>query len=429
MAVFRPFEAVRPTQGAASQVAALPYDVMSSAEARAMAEDEPYSFLHIDRAEIDLPEGTDIYSDEVYETARDNLMSFKKYGILFRDTRPGYYIYREIMGERSQTGIVGCASIDEYLNGTIKKHELTVEEKETDRIRHVDACDANTGVIFLAFRGSPSIEKRMKAVMSGEMPLYDFVSDDGVVHTIWKVEDETSIALFERAFEKVPCFYIADGHHRAASAVRVGLDRRKAYPGFTGEEEYNYFLACAFPASELSIWDYNRVVRDLAGMSPDVFLDRLERNFEIKPMPYVKSDDPYALEAARPKAVHEIALYLSGKWYMLKARPIAFDPSDPVSRLDVEILQEKVLAPLLKITSPRTDKRIEFVGGIRGLTELVRKVDEGCAAAFAMYPTTMEDLMAIADAGRIMPPKSTWFEPKLRSGLFIHELDSRGTDL
>ena len=426
MAVFRPFEAVRPTPETAARVAALPYDVMSSAEARVMAADEPLSFLHIDRAEIDLPEGTNPYADEVYETARDNLESLKRRGILFRDTRPGYYIYREIMGERSQAGIVGCASVDEYLNGTIRKHELTVEAKEKDRIRHVDACDANTGMIFLAFRGNASLEKRMRSVMDEEAPLYDFASEDGVVHTVWKVEDETTVALFERAFEKVPCFYIADGHHRTASAVQVGLDRRKAHPGCTGEEEFNFFLACAFPSSGLSIWDYNRVVHDLAGMSADEFLERLSRSFEVRPLPHVKGDDPYALEAVRPKAVHEIGMYLAGKWYRLTARPTAYDDSDPVSRLDVEILQEKVLTPLLKIKNPRTDKRIEFIGGIRGLGELVRRVDEGCAAAFAMYPASMEDLMAIADAGRIMPPKSTWFEPKLRSGLFIHELESRG---
>lgn len=422
MATFRPFYALRPSEEKAAEVAALPYDVMSSAEARVMVKDAPYSFLHVDRAEVDLPEGTDLYSDEVYEKAARNLKQLEECGALVRDGDRCYYLYTEIMDGRSQTGIVGCASIDEYLNGIIKKHELTVAAKEADRIRHVDVCNANTGIIFLAFREQPALEKRMGEILEGEEPLYDFISEDGVRHIVRKVNDPKDIKLFEECFAEIPALYIADGHHRTASAVRVGEKRRAEHPGYTGEEEFNFFLAAAFPASQLSIWDYNRVVKDLNGLTEEEFLSRLGKCFEVTCLPDPEGDTEEALASVKPAKAHTFSMYMSGKWYSLRALEGSFDPSDTVGRLDVSILQENVLSPLLGIGDPRTDSRIAFVGGIRGLAGLKTRVDAGEAAAFALYPTSMEDLMSIADESRIMPPKSTWFEPKLRSGLFIHEL-------
>ena len=423
MAVFRPFKAVRPAPKMAAEVAALPYDVMSSAEAREMVSGLPWSFLHVDKAEIDLPPATDPYSDIVYEKANENLQEMIKRGVLIRDDVPSYFIYREIMGDRSQTGIVGCASIDDYERGVIKKHENTVAVKEKDRIRHVDATDANTGVIFLAFRDQAAIVKRMKEITEEE-PLYDFTSND-VRHTVWQVSDPQTAAFLERSFERLPALYIADGHHRTASAVRVGEMRRKAHPGYTGEEEFNFFLAAAFPMSELSIWDYNRVAYSLGGLSAEEFLKALRRNFDVSPLPDPWDDTEEALMMIRPQSPHLISMLLGSTWYSLKAKPQAIDLSDPVRQLDCSILQDKVLTPILGIKDPRTDNRIAFVGGIRGMRALVRAVAEGAACAFAMYPTAMEDLMNVADAGRIMPPKSTWFEPKLLSGLFIHELEGR----
>lgn len=422
MAVFRPFCAVRPSKEKAADVAALPYDVMTSAEARVMTKDAPLSFLHVDRAEIDLPEGTDLYSDEVYEKAAANLRGLIDDGVLIRDPDRCYYLYREIMDGRAQTGIVGCASIDEYISGTIKKHELTVAAKEADRIRHVDVCNANTGIIFLTFRNSPALEERMEAITGHDEPLYDFVSEDGVRHIVWKVGDPSDVRMFEESFSQIPALYIADGHHRTASAVRVGEKRRREHPGYTGEEEFNYFLAAAFPASQLSIWDYNRVVKDLNGLTEDAFLEKLSQVFHVTPLEQPEDGSEEALAALKPAEKHMMTLYMDGKWFSLKALSGTYDPDDTVMRLDVSILQRNVLSPILGIEDPRTDARISFVGGIRGMKELKRLVDNGAAAAFAMYPTGMDDLMAIADDNRIMPPKSTWFEPKLRSGLFIHEL-------
>ena len=422
MAIFRPFRAVRPAAGYAEQVAQLPYDVMNSEEARVMAEDRPWDFLHVDRAEIDFPRGIDLYSDEVYAKAAENLNFMREKGILVEEASPCYYIYREIMNGRAQTGIVGCASVDEYLNNTIKKHEFTVEVKERDRIRHVDTCDANTGVIFLTMRDTAAVVKRMNEVADREDPLYDFTREDGVRHIVWRIDNPDTIALIERAFGRVPNLYIADGHHRTASAVKVALKRRKQNPSYTGDEEFNFFLAAVFPASSLQIIDYNRVVKDLNGLSEDAFLAKLRNSFSVKPLPEPWDDSEEALEMVRPKEKHCISMLLHGKWYELKALPSAYDPADPVRQLDVSILQERVLTPVLNIKDPRTDGRISFVGGIRGLKELVRLTDEGAELAFAMYPTSMEELMNVADAGKIMPPKSTWFEPKLLSGLFIHPL-------
>lgn len=412
MAVLRPFRAIRPAPEYAQKVAALPYDVMNSQEAKEMAKDNPFSFLHVDRAEIDLPEGTGLYDPAVYKRAADNLRDLTEKGIFLEDPAPCYYIYRQIMGDHAQAGIVGCASIDDYESGVIRKHELTVAEKEEDRVRHVDVCDANTGPIFLTFRENAEIREFQSRKMREEAPACDFTAEDGVRHTVWVISDPEEIRMLEAAFEAIPCLYIADGHHRSASAFRVGKKRREAHPGYTGSEEFNFFLSVVFPSEELSIWDYNRVVRDLNGLTEEAFLESIGGSFEIEP----------AAGQVKPGEPHTFGMLLSGKWYLLRAKEGSFDPDDPVGRLDVSILQNNLLAPVLGIEDPRTDRRISFVGGVRGLAELEKAAGEGCACAFSMYPTTMADLMDIADAGKIMPPKSTWFEPKLRSGLFIHRL-------
>jgi uncharacterized protein (DUF1015 family) len=422
MAVFRPFRAVRPTQELASKVAALPYDVMSSEEAYEMAKDNPYSFLHVDKAEIDLPEEIDQYDQKVYDKAAENLQNMIQKGVFVRDSAPSYFIYRQIMGNHAQAGIVGCASIDDYLNSVIKKHELTVAAKEADRIRHVDTCNANTGPIFLTFRENETLEALMKRVMDQEAPLYDFTSEDEIRHTVWKISDSKDLKSIEAGFGEVPCLYIADGHHRAASAVKVGLKRREEHPDYTGAEEFNYFLAVAFPSSELKIWDYNRVVKDLNGLSDEEFLKETEEYFEVQKVTSQPGKSEEELSAVKPSEKHTFSMYLHGTWYKLHAKEKAWNAEDTVSTLDVSILQNHLLAPVLGIGDPRTDSRISFVGGIRGLRELVKLVGRGDAVAFALYPTSIQELMQIADEGKIMPPKSTWFEPKLRSGLFIHEL-------
>ncbi len=446
MAIFKPFMAVRPKPEFAGEVAALPYDVMSSAEARVMAADKPLSFLHVDRGEIDLDPSVDIYDPAVYAKAAENLQKLISNGYLIKEETPVYYIYRQIMDGRAQAGIVGCASIDDYKENRIKKHELTRADKEADRIRHVDTLDANTGPIFLTFRDENGLSTFTAKWMAAHESLYDFTAEDGIRHTVWVINDEATVAELSKTFETVPSFYIADGHHRCASAFRVGEKRRAEHPDYTGEEEFNYFLAVLFPADELKILDYNRVVKDLNGLSKEEFLDKCRASFEVSELssfdpstnasvgyqPAKKENsepedasftegkqDP---ETARPQEKHTFGMYLDGKWYALKAKAGTFDEADPVGQLDVTILQKNLLTPILGIGDPRTDERISFVGGIRGLGELVRLVDGGAAVAFAMYPTTLDDLMNIADAGAIMPPKSTWFEPKLRSGLFIHEL-------
>jgi uncharacterized protein (DUF1015 family) len=365
----------------------------------------------------------DVYSDEVYSKAAGNLKALMDSGVLIKDTDRCFYLYQEIMDGRSQTGVVGCASVDDYKNNVIKKHELTVQEKEEDRVRHVDACNANTGLIFLAFRKSEQMEQRIWDIISSEEPLYDFTSDDGVKHVVWKVSDPNDISLFERSFSSMPALYIADGHHRTASAVRVGELRRQENPHYTGEEEFNFFLAAAFPSDELRIFDYNRIVKDLAGLSKEEFLKKVEVSFDVERLIDPRGEKEADLIYLKPEQPHTISMYLDNTWYRLTARRSVYDPDNPVDRLDVSILQNRLLAPILGIKDPRCDSRIGFIGGIRGIHELKNRVDRGDAAvAFAMYPTQMNDLMAIADAGCIMPPKSTWFEPKLRSGLFIHEL-------
>ncbi|MDR2908733.1 MAG: DUF1015 family protein [Oscillospiraceae bacterium] len=414
MATVKPFRAVRPARDYAERVAALPYDVMGSDEAREMVKGNPCSFLHVDKAEIDLDPSVDLYDAKVYAKAKENLDRLVADSVLVEDKAPCFYIYRLTMDGRDQEGLVICASIDDYLNGAIKKHEFTRADKEADRIRHVDTLDANTGPIFLTCPPNGDFSGLMRDWAASHKAVYDFVSEDGIGHKVWVIDDPAAISSIEKLFDKVPGLYIADGHHRCASAVRVGERRRAAAPDYTGEEEFNFFLAVVFPSDQLKIMDYNRLVKDLNGNDSAGFMDKLSAIFTI---------EPYLGEGQmRPGEKHSFGMYLDGKWYKLTAKPESYDAGDPVGRLDVSILQTKVLEPILGIADPRTDKRVDFVGGIRGLAELERRVADGWRVAFSMFPTTLEDLMDIADAGMIMPPKSTWFEPKLRSGLFIHKL-------
>lgn len=413
MAVFRPFKAVRPKDEFAAKVAALPYDVMNSREAAEMVKGNPYSFLHVDKAEIDLPAGTDLYSEEVYLKASENLKTLESDGICKQDEEPKFYIYKQVMNGRAQVGLTGCVSIDDYINNIIKKHELTRADKEADRINHVDYCDANTGPIFLAYRPNSEIAAIISTYMAENKPCYDFVTDDGIGNTVWVIDSAEINAKISALFDKVDYLYIADGHHRAASAVKVGLKRREANPDYTGEEEFNYFLAVLFSCDELEIMDYNRVIKDLNGNTEEEFKNKIAEKFDIE-----KIGSP----AYKPEALHTFGMLLGGEWYKLTAKAGTYDADDVVAALDVSILQNNVISPILGIDDPRTDKRIDFVGGIRGLSELEKRASTDMCLAFSMYPTSLEELMAIADAGKIMPPKSTWFEPKLLSGLFIHKL-------
>ena len=410
MATVRPFKAVRPNEKVAHEVASLPYDVMSSEEAREQFKNKPLSFMHVDRAEIDLPEDMNHYVPEVYEAAAARLNGQIADGTFIQDAAPCFYVYRQIMDGRAQTGIVGCASIDEYMNNTIKKHEKTRADKEEDRVNHVDFLDANTGPIFLTYKASKDIDAVVAKAMEGK-PVYDF-DFDGVQQTVWVMDSASDIAAIGEAFKKVPAMYIADGHHRNASAVRVGRKRRAQNPGFTGQEEFNYYLGVFFPDDQLYIMDYNRLVADLNGLSEAQFMDKLAGKWTV------------AESAPQPKMTtrHTCAMYLSGKWYTLTAKPGTYNDADPVASLDVQILHDNLLAPILNIGDPRTETRIDFVGGIRGLGELERRVADGMKVAFAMCPTSIQELIDIADAGLLMPPKSTWFEPKLLSGLFVHKL-------
>lgn len=414
MATIRPFMAIRPAAQYAKNVAALPYDVMNSEEARKMVEGNPYSFLHIDKAEIDLPVGTDLYAPEVYQKAKENLDRMVQEGIFDQDLLPNLYIYRLTMNGKSQTGLVCCTSVDEYLNGTIKKHELTRADKEADRIRHVDTLNANTGPIFLAYKENDYGRSIIEGWTATVPPVYDFVSEDGIGHTVWVIDSDTEIGMLVDSFRAVENFYIADGHHRNASAVNVALKRRAEKPYYNGEEEFNYYLSVLFCADELYVMDYNRLVKDLNGYDTDGFLKEIGKKFLIEPY---AGEGPY-----KPEEIHTFGMYLDNKWFKLTAKEEIIT-DDPVLGLDVSILQKELLEPVLAIGDPRTDKRIDFVGGIRGLGELERRVDNGeMKLAFSMFPTSMAELMDVADEGMTMPPKSTWFEPKLRSGLFIHDL-------
>lgn len=414
MATVKAFRAIRPAPELAHKVAALPYDVMDSNEAREMVKGNPYSFLHVDKAEIDLDPSIDLYDKRVYEKARDNLREMIKNGVFQQDEKNCLYIYKQVMKGRVQTGLVGCTSIDDYMNNIIKKHEYTRADKEQDRINHVDYCNANTGPIFLTYRASKEINEIVDNWMADHKPVYDFVSDDGIGHTVWVIDGDDAIQRLEERFRAVDYLYIADGHHRSASAVKVGLKRRESFPDYKGDEEFNFFLSVLFPDEQLYIMDYNRVVKDLNGNSAEEFLKKVGEKFDI---------EEYTGEGQfRPTVRHTFGMYMDGKWYKLTAKAGTYNEEDPVDRLDVSIMQNNLLDPVLGIKDPRTDKRIDFVGGIRGLGELERRVNAGMKVAFSMCPTTIKDLMSIADAGKVMPPKSTWFEPKLRSGLFIHEL-------
>ncbi|HHU18331.1 MAG TPA: DUF1015 domain-containing protein [Clostridiales bacterium] len=413
MAIVKPFRAIRPKKEYAEQVISLPYDVMSKEEASKMAEGNPYSFLHICRSEIDLPHIEDPYSNQVYSKARKNIENLLANEILFQDENSYLYIYRQTMDGRTQTGIVGCASIDEYLNNTIKKHEFTRVEKEQDRIRHFDRCNMNTEPVFLTYRNDKRLQTIIEDWVRHNEPEYNFTTKDGIGHALWIITDESVIESLTNLFKEIETMYIADGHHRSASAVKVGQKRRDEHTGYTGEEEFNFFMAVIFPDSELKIFDYNRVVKDLNGLSKEAFLEKISEKFEIEQL----GTDPYI-----PEAKHIFGMYLEDSWYRLSTKPEIINEEDVIKSLDVSILQDHLLQPVLGIEEPRTDKRIDFVGGIRGLKELERRVKNDMAVAFALYPVSISDLFEVSDKGMVMPPKSTWFEPKLGSGLFMHEL-------
>ena len=410
MAVVKPFSCVRPDADLASRVAALPYDVYDRAEAKIEVNREPLSFLAIDRAETQFDDSVDMYSPQVYNKAKDLFESRVADKTFITDQDKTYYIYALTMDGRTQTGLVACASIDDYLNNVIKKHENTRAEKEVDRIKHVDTLSAQTGPIFLAYRADEVITGAVNSTKESPC-LYDFVSPDGIRHQVWKMTDERLVGDVAKAFESIDSIYIADGHHRAASAVKVGLKRREENPGFTGDEEFNFFLAVLFPDEELKILPYNRVVKDLNGLSKEAFLSKVEDNFELS-----MSDVPVS-----PDKKGTYGMFLDNTWYLLKAKGKILS-DDAVDGLDVAVLQNSLLEPVLGITDPKTDKRIDFVGGIRGLKELERRCSLDCVVAFSMYPTSISELFAVSDNNRLMPPKSTWFEPKLRSGLFIHRI-------
>jgi uncharacterized protein (DUF1015 family) len=414
MAKVKPFRGLRPPQELVEEVASRPYDVLNSEEARAEAEGNPKSLYHIIKPEIDFAPGQDEHAPEVYDRAVANFEAFQNNKWLVQDEKEHYYIYAQTMNGRTQYGIVIAANVDDYMEGRIKKHELTRRDKEEDRMKHVRINNANVEPVFFAFPDNDVLAEVISTVTKGK-PEYDFTAPDGFGHHFWVIESEELTEKITSEFAKMPSLYIADGHHRTAAAALVGHEKALANPAHTGTEEYNYFLAVAFPASQLKIIDYNRVVRDLNGMSPAEFLEKLEKDFVVEE----KGSEVYT-----PQALHNFALYLEGRWYSLTARPGTYDDSDPIGVLDVTISSDLILRDLIGITDLRSDKRIDFVGGIRGLEELRRRVDSGeMAFALALYPVSMEQLMAIADTGNIMPPKTTWFEPKLRSGLVIHKLD------
>jgi len=414
MAVFKPFRAIRPSADHVKAVASRPYDVLNSNEARQEAEGNDLSFLHVVKPEIDLPVDTDPYSDAVYDKGKVNFQDLTSRGILNQDPDSSFYIYRLTMDGRSQTGLVGCCFFEEYFDGIIKKHELTRPVKENDRVRHVECLNANAEPVFFSYRGKSSINEFVRRKTT-ETPEYNFIADDQIKHELWLISNTEDTKFITDAFKEVPYLYVADGHHRTAAAARIGKKRKEENPNHTGKEEYNYFLTVLFPDDELKIFDYNRLVKDLNGLSPSDFLTKLEDSFIVS---QYSEGDP------QPTIIREFSLYMEGQWYRLLAKDGCWDENDPVGDLDVTILSEKVLTPLLNIVDLRKDNRIDFVGGIRGLRELKRRVDSGeMVAAFALYPVTMEQLLSIADAGEIMPPKTTWFEPKLRSGLFVHDLE------
>ena len=411
MVKVKPFAALRPPKKYAAEVASRPYDVLNSEEAKAEAGEK--SLLHIIKPEIDFDPIADEHEPRVYAKAVENLKKWQANGWLVQEPKENYYVYAQTMDGRTQYGLVLCAYVDDYLSGAIKKHELTRKEKEDDRMRHFRDQNANVEPVFLAFRDNDVLGEIIKRTIAGQ-PEYDFVADDGIGHTLWVISDEATIATITEAFVGIDAMYIADGHHRTAASVRIGVEKREQNPNHRGDEEYNYFMAVAFPKSELKIMDYNRVVKDLNGLTAQQFIEALQQDFEVEKA----SEAPY-----RPGKLHNFSMYLEGEWYSLTAKPGTYDDTDPIGVLDVTVLSNLVLDKILGIKDLRTDKRIDFVGGIRGLGELSKRVDSGeMAVAFALYPVSMDQLINIADTGNIMPPKTTWFEPKLRSGLFIHFL-------
>ena len=415
MAILKPFKGLRPPKDLAQKVASRPYDVLNSKEARIEAGDNNHSLLHIIKPEIDLPEGTNLYSEEVYQKAKANFQLFKDNGWLAPDEEEYLYIYAQTMNGKTQYGIVGCASVDDYLNNVIKKHELTRKDKEEDRKKHVRITNANMEPVFFSYPAVDRIDALVADYVNSNDPEYDFVAEDGFGHHFWVIRDQQMIGELVALFAKLPSTYVADGHHRTAAAALVGDEKRQANPNHNGKEEYNFFLAVHFPDNQLTIIDYNRVIKDLNGLSAAEFIQQLEKSFKIEE----KGSDVY-----KPEGLHNFSMYLEGKWYSLTALDGTYDDNDAIGTLDVTILTHQVLEPILNIKDLRTDKRIDFVGGIRGLEELKNRVDSGeMAVAFALYPVTMKQLINIADGGHIMPPKTTWFEPKLRSGLVVHELD------
>jgi uncharacterized protein (DUF1015 family) len=412
MAFIKPFKALRPRKEIAGKVAALPYDVMSVAEARAMAQGNAWSFLHISRPEIEFSQDVDCYSEAIYEKGRENLMRFVEDGILMREATECYYVYRQKMGTIIQTGLVACASVDDYQSGVIKKHELTRPDKEEDRVKHIDCLNANDEPVFYTYKSVPAINDIIAEITEGE-PEYDFTTDDEVTHSVWIVAEREKIDMLTAAFAGIGTLYVADGHHRSAAASRVREMRKAGNQNHAGTEEYNYFLTVMFPDNELNIMPYNRVIKDLYDRTITEFMTKISEKFSVMPVG----------SSCEPSRQHQIGMYLDGKWYQLNPKHGSFNQDDAVSRLDVSVLQDNLLSPVLGIRNPRTDQRIQFVGGIRGVAELERLVDSGkYRVAFSLFRTSINELMDLADAGKIMPPKSTWFEPKLRSGLFVHEL-------
>ena len=413
MAIIRPFKAYRPVKEHVKDIAALPYDVMSSKEARDMVKDNKYSFLHVDRAEVNLDESVGEYDKIVYDTAKKVLENMIEEGLYIQEKAPAIYIYQQIMNGRGQKGIVCCTSVDDYINNIIKKHERTRLLKEIDRVNHVDICNANTGPIFLTYRNNNEISSIVEE-WSKKEPVYDFISEDGNGHRVWIIDDNIVIEKLIKLFKSIKYLYIADGHHRSASAVKVALKRRKQLGKYTGNEEFNYFLSIIYPDTELKVFDYNRTVKDLNGLSEEEFFSKVEESFYLSKS---ESNKPVS-----PKNKHEFGMYMNKQWFILRAKDGSFDESNPIESLDVSILQNNLLNPILGINDPTKSERIEFIGGIRGLKELENRADTDMKVSFSMYATTIDDIMNVADSGKTMPPKSTWFEPKPRSGIFIHKL-------
>lgn len=415
MAILKAFRGIRPPQNLVKQLASRPYDVLDSQEARVEADNNPYSLLHIIKPEIDLPEETYLYSEEVYNKAKENFELFQKNGWLVKDEDEYLYIYAQTMHGKTQYGIVGCAAVEDYLNNVIRKHELTRPDKEEDRMKHVRVTDANMEPVFFTYPAVKTIDDIVSDFVQNNEAVYDFVADDGFGHHFWVISDKKLVEQIVNLFKEIPATYVADGHHRTAAAALVGNEKKLANPNHSGNEEYNFFLAVHFPDNQLTIIDYNRVVKDLNGHTPEAFIEKLKTGFTV----VEKGSELY-----KPSALHEFSMYLNGKWFALNAKPGTYDDNDPIGVLDVTILTNQVLEPILAIGDLRRSKRIDFVGGIRGLAELQKRVDSGeMSVAFALYPVSMEQLIQIADTGNIMPPKTTWFEPKLRSGLVIHSLE------